>query len=490
MSPSRALFLALALAGLAGCRKDGRAQEPASVAEEAQLSGGVPLSGGVHALNGFVENRGQWAEEVRFFARRGGVEATVLGDALAFRPAGAAPLVLHLPSDSKERVVEGLGRLATRHHFLLGERSARDAAGYERVALRGVQEGVDVVLRADGGAFEYDLELAPGAALERFVIEVEGASALELRAPDVLVLHTEAGEVEQRIRASWQGDAREPVACRFRLLEPRGERRRFGFEAPGWDRERALTLDPSLVYLTYVGGVSQETLIEAEMDANGAVYLLASSFGTSPVTAGAWDVTPQGQDAWIGKLSADGSTLEWGTFLGGTKTEKPTDLALAPDGSLVVLGQTFSTDFPTTSGAWQTVLSQGASTKSDAFVTRLNASGSAVVWSTFYGGADTDGAWACAVYPNGDVLGSFEPFALGPPATPGVIDEVFNPGDLGLFRLSVDGSERLWQTYFRASSIDDMLIDGEGNAYLAGGILSGDLPLPRDAGARGGTTRD
>ncbi len=470
MQRSRALFYFMALAGLLGCSQEDRIEEALPAAMELR-------GGGLAPLQGFVENRGQWPEEVRFFARRGGVEATVLADALAFRPVGAAPLVLHLPGDSEERVVEGLGRLATRHHFLLGERQASDAAGYERVALRDVQEGVDVVLRADGGAFEYDLELAPGAPLDALVIEVEGASALELRAPDTLVLHTEAGEVEQRIRASWQGDAREPVACRFRLLEPRGERQRFGFEAPGWDPELALVLDPSLVWLTYVGGASQEYVVEAEMDAEGAVVLLANTFGATPVTPGAWSVTPQGADVWIGKLSADGSTLEWGTYLGGTKTEKPADIALAPDGTVVVLGQTFSADFPTTSGAWQTVLSQGASTKSDVFVARLSASGSALVWSTYYGGADSDSAWACALYPDGDVLAAFDPFALAPPATAGVIDEVFNPGDLGLFRLSADGTQRLWQTYFRASSIDDMLIDGEGNAYLAGGILSGDLPL-------------
>jgi hypothetical protein len=447
---------------------------------------------GIAGLNGFVENRGQWPDDVLFFARRGGVEATVRRDALAFRPVppsadapAPVPLVLHLPGDATCRVVEGLERLATQHHFLTGDRPASGAAGFERVALRGVLPGVDVVLRADGGAFEYDLVLAPGASLADFVVEVEGASRLELREASALVLQTEAGEVEQRIRASWQGEAGEAVACTFRALEPRNARQRFGFEAPTWDRDLALVLDPSLVYLTYVGGAGQELLIEAEMDAAGAMHLLARTAGGTPVTSGALQGAVDGlsPDAWIGKLAPDGSTLEWATFLGGSETDEPKDLALLDDGSVIVVGSTWSPGFPVTPGCFQEQIGGGGTTKADVFVARLHPTGSSLAWATFYGAENHDTAWACAAYQGGDVLVAFEPYVAGLASTPGALDETYDASDQALVRLSADGTQRLWQTYFRASTIDDLLIDEESNAYLVGHIFDSDAPLMTTPGA-------
>jgi hypothetical protein len=478
-------LLALALTPVfAGCCPDSCSDCVEPAVTETVKAPTPSLGGGIASLNGFVENKGQWPDEVLFFARRGGVEATVLRDALAFRPLPSsedepapAPLVFHLPGDADGRVVEGLDRVVTKHHFLLGDQHASDAAGFERVALRGVLPGVDVVLRADGGAFEYDLALMPGASLDDFVVEVEGAGALEVCEPDVLVLHTEAGKVEQRIRASWQGEEREPVACHFRVLEATNGRQCFGFEATDWDRALALVLDPSLVYLTYVGGSGQELLIEAEMDAAGAMYLLAKSAGGTPVTPGSLQGGATGSEAWIGKLSPDGSTLEWATFLGGSHTEDPRDLALGANGSVVVIGGTWSPNFPVTAGAFKELIGAGGITKSDMFVSCLAPAGDSLLWSTFYGGETSETGWACAIYPDGDVLLAFRPLSADPPSTPGALDEIYETGDQALVRLSADGTQCLWQTYFRVSTINDLLIDEDSNAYFVGHIFDSEAPL-------------
>jgi hypothetical protein len=472
----------------------------------------APHVGSIAGLTGFVENRGQWDDEVLFFARRHGVEVTVTRDALAFRPVpvlpeawrdvreqrldaermhgpwladpgGAevrvespAPLVLRLPGDARCRVVEGLAPLPTKHHFLVGARHATGALGYERVALRDVIEGVDVVLRADGDAFEYDLVLAPGARIEDVVIEVEGAFGAELRAADALVLATEAGLVEQRIPAAWQGAEREAVDARFRVLAPAGGRQRFGFEAPGWDRAREMVIDPTVVFLTYVGGSGTEYLREVEAGPEGSLYLLAFSSGGTPVTPGALQEAPSGADAWVAKLAPDGAALEWATFLGGSASEEASDFARTADGSLVVLGHTWSEDFPATSGTFQAAK---AGTKSDVFVAKLAAAGDALAWATFYGSeSQHDTSLACALYPNGDVLFAYHPYYVGdPPATPGVIDEVFDEDDKAFVRLSADGSQRIWQSYFRVSTVDDLVIDEEFNAYFGGAISQSLGPL-------------
>jgi hypothetical protein len=382
--------------------------------------------------------------------------------------------------------VEGLAPLPTKHHFLVGARHATGALGYERVALRDVIEGVDVVLRADGDAFEYDLVLAPGARIEDVVIEVEGAFGAELRAADALVLATEAGLVEQRISAAWQGAEPEAVDARFRVLAPAGGRQRFGFEAPGWDRAREMVIDPTVVFLTYVGGGGTEYLREVEAGPDGSLYLLAHSFGGTPVTVGALQETATGTDAWLGKLAPDGTALDWATFLGGSASEDPADFALAADGSLVMLGTTWSEDLPVTTGVYQEAKgpSSGLGTSSDVFVARITPAGDALVWSTFYGGDDYQIGLACDVYPNDDVLFAFDPHGGGdPPATPGAIDGVLDEGDKAFARLSADGSQQLWQTYFRVSTVDDVVIDEDSNAYIAGAISQSLGPLTTTPGA-------
>jgi hypothetical protein len=186
----------------------------------------------------------------------------------------------------------------------------------------------------------------------------------------VLVMHTRQGRIEQRIGASWEVDAtngaHRPVASRFLVLEPSDGRLRFGFEAPGRDPARAFVLDPSLVYATYVGGASQELLKDMHVDPAGAVYLTCRSPFGSPTTPGAYQGTPPGvYDVWVGKLSPDGKTLQWGTYLGGSDVEEPFGIDVDQNGTVVVMGNTWSSDFPTTAGSLQPSYGSSATMKSD-----------------------------------------------------------------------------------------------------------------------------
>lgn len=360
-------------------------------------------------LPGFVENRGQWPAEVRFFAKGGAIEATVVDDGLVLRPRfdpeareWPAPIVLRFP---RAGAVKGDGVLPTRHHFLRGPvSSARNVRGFQRVLLRGVAPGIDVVVRKGPAGFAYDLLVAPGATLEGFTVEVEGAEQLARRGDDVLEMTTSAGVVEQRIGASWQVDAASgkavPVASRFRVLEAANGKLRFGFAAPGRDPERAFVLDPTLVWVTYIGGPNQELLKDMEVRPDGAVYLTCRGQPGAPTTPGSLQHQPGDVfDIWIGKLSADATQLAWATFLGGTDVEEPFGLDVDQDGSVIVAGHTWSADFPTTPGSLQPTFA-GVATKSDLFVSRLAADGASLVWSTFYGGPDYENASCSALFPS------------------------------------------------------------------------------------------
>jgi len=493
------LFAAAAIAA-----SGAHAAQEASPAGTPRVTRGAPI----RTLNGFVENKGQWPEDVLFFAREGRIEATLLRDALVFRAmpevrlpelleaAGAPlltpltienphePIVLWLPEASSRPTVEGIGELPTLHHFIQSTGCASDARGFESVLYRDVQPGIDVQVRIDGSVFTYDVLLDPGARLSDLSFRVDGVSSLELADGRTLVMNTSAGVVEQHIGASWEVDAatgdRVSLSSQFVLLD--GSHAGFAFAAPDRDPARAMVIDPGLVYATYVGGSVQELLRQMVVGASGATYLLAQAFGAMPTTPGSYQTTfifPA--DAWIGKLAPDGKTLEWGTFLGGTEGDQGYGIALGADGSVVIAGHTWGS-FPTTPGALQPVFT-GISTKSDLFVSRLDPTGSSLVWSTYYGGPDYEVATAVAVLPNGDVVVAADPLYGSLAATPGAFDPVFNAGDQMLVRLSADGSSLVFHTYFRTSRILEIAVDETGDIYLAGDIFAEDAPLPTTPGA-------
>ncbi len=481
----------------------------------AQADGGVEArtthvrsSPRVATLSGFVENRGQWPADVRFLAREGGIEAVLLDDALVLHPmprrvqrsrldemlasvpgfgdpleesqfapppppepVPGPPLTIRFPGAG---AVEGEGALPTRHHFLLGTGSTRNVLGYERVVYREVAPGIDCVVRTDGGRYAYDLHVAAGADLGALSLELDGATSAELLDDGVLALETSAGRVEMRIGASWEVDPatgeRLTRIGRFRAPVSTDGRLRIGVEAHGRDPSRAFVLDPTLVYATYVGSTGQDVLREMAVGPDGAVYLVVDT-GFAPTTPGAYQrVQVGGLDAWAGKLSPDGTTLEWATYLGGSATDSVAAVGVDQDGTVVINGQTWSPDFPVTPDALDTV-NENAPSKSDIYVTRLTPDGSGIVWSTFFGGPDHDGEGTVALFPGGDVLVYGQATNVLPAPTPGAIDPVFVPGKPFMTRISADGTQLGFHTYF-AAGVNDIAFDADCNIYVTGGAGS------------------
>ncbi|HEX5009388.1 MAG TPA: SBBP repeat-containing protein [Planctomycetota bacterium] len=440
-------------------------------------------------LNGFVENSGQWPDEVLFFACDRGIGLTLLPDALVFRPVPdrvtgewPAPLVLRLP---RGLTAEGEGPLPTQHNFLLGSIRVSHARGFERVVYRDVIPGIDLAVHVGSQGFEYDVLAAPGADVGDLVLAVDGADSLSIEG-SVLAMQTAAGRVEQRIGSSWDADssgARTPVAGQFRLLPSTDGALHFGFDVAGHDPARSLVIDPSLVYATYVGGGAQEQLADMAVGADGGVYLTCRSTSPSPTTHGsAQPLLGGATDAWIGELASGGASLLWGTYVGGSDAETPIGVDVDEDGTVVVAGVTSSTDFPTTPGVLEP-FNAGVPNNQAFFATRLSADGSTFVWSTYYGGPDNKVLWASALMPSGNVLLAGESDTVNPPATPGAFDTSFDPGDQLIACLSADGSRLVFQTYFKASSISDIAFDADSQIVFCGQILAQDAPLPATPGA-------
>jgi hypothetical protein len=244
----------------------------------------------------------------------------------------------------------------------------------------------------------------------------------------------------------------------------------------------------ALVYSTYLGGSGVDFAFGIAVDASGDAYVAGTTGSANfPVTAGAFQTKCGGgclqgtPDGFISKLNPAGSALLYSTFLGGSGDDRLFALAVDSAGDAFVTGKTKSSDFPTTSGAFQTV-QQGII---NVFVSELNPAGSALVYSTYLGGSSTDQANALAVTSNGNAYVSGSTNSTNFPTTSGAFQTTLR-GAVNAFVTGVNptGSGLVYSTYLGGSATDvawGLKVDSSGNAYVAGQTISADFPATSGA---------
>ncbi|HEX9793113.1 MAG TPA: SBBP repeat-containing protein [Planctomycetota bacterium] len=468
-----------------------RANEPALSAPQTSLA--------------FVENRGQWDLPARFAATKGPLTLFCETDALVMRlesgadAAASSGVVVRLTFEgaAESVAIEGVGASTSARHYLRGRDAAAWHTGvpaYDGVRYENLHEGLDLYLREADGRLEYDLLLAPGADLEAFRIHCEGIEGLRIDADGSMVLETALGPILQTAPTTWQVNERGekvPVACGFRPLA----NDTFGFVVPQRDPALPLVIDPGLVWSTFFGGGAPDVAFALTLDGAGAPFVAGVSVSPNlPVTAGAYQTASAGAaDAYVAHFSADGGTLLWATYLGGSLSDQIDAIALDSNGDVVVAGMTDSPDFPTTAGAYdQTFNSIGV--HPDAFAAKLSTDGSTLLWSTFVGGSNGDEAWGLALGGADKVTIVGLTWSDDYPTTAGSFDPTFNGGSLDGFvsRLSADGGTLSWSTYLGGSGAPtsgDHYEGGyavgidptNGDVVVAGSTLSADFPTTAGA---------
>jgi uncharacterized protein (TIGR03437 family) len=429
--------------------------------------------------------------------------------------------------------------------YFIGNDSGRWRTGiphYARVKYQDIYPGIDVIFYGERQRLEYDFVLAPGADPRKIGIAFDGAEAVELDGSGDLLLRTAGGSLKQRAPRVYQqqGTLRHAVECRYRL----DGRNQIGFQPGAFDKRRPLVIDPVLSYSGLLGGSGDDSISNVVVDASGSAYIVGSTTSMDiPSQPGALRVPPGGgPDVFVTKLNAAGTAVVYSAFFGGSQADAGTGTGIAINsageayvtgttqssdfpttpaalrresnaGSFVtklnatgtmlaystyldnvraeayaiavddaanayVAGTTFSTDFPTTPGAFQTVL--GGS--NDAFLAKLNATGSAFVYSTFLGGSDIESASSVAVDHSGNVYITGGGKSVDFPTTPGAFQTEKAPGeseDAFVAKVNAAGSQLVYASYLGGSGAEgafDIVIDGSTNAYLTGITSSTDFP--------------
>lgn len=283
---------------------------------------------------------------------------------------------------------------------------------------------------------------------------------------------------------------RKSIEGAFKLSRSRSGRQQVAFALGAYDRSLALTIDPVLAYSTYLGGTGNDAADAIAVDSAGNAYIAGSTTSTDfpgASTSAIQPVNTGGIDAFVAKLNASGSALVYSTYLGGTGNDFARAIAVDNGGEVYIAGDTSSTDFHTTGSATQ----PSNAGLSDAFVAALVADGNALIYSTYLGGSGNDRASALAVDLSGNAYVAGATTSTDFPTQTPYHAMNAGGDDAFVTKLNGDGSALLYSTYFGGTDTDQakaIAINAAGNAFVAGTTASNNIPvaLPLQGSTGGG----
>ncbi|MBZ5723441.1 MAG: SBBP repeat-containing protein [Acidobacteriia bacterium] len=444
--------------------------------------GAVPSKPGVvqkygHLPLAFERNDGQSPSEIEFLARGPGYRIGLGSQGVIIqsrswrvttRFAGRGP---HIPG-------AGMQPLSVKSHYLVGNDAAHwrtDIPSFRQVVYRNVYPGIDVVYYGNQGQLEFDLIVAPGADPAQIGMDLEGVEKLWLDAQGRATLRAGGEDVSLHAPRLYQDSAngRKEISGRYVVKG----RYRLGFEIGSYDVALPLTIDPVLAYATYLGGSQNDRPYGIAVDGSGCSYIVGETWSTDfPRVHPMQQFETGDRDVFVAKISADGASLVYATYLGGSSMDSGRAIAVDGSGAAYITGLTRSRDFPTTPGVRKGSLAgQG-----DVFVAKLNPSGTGLAYSTYVGGAGDDTATSIAVDSAGNAYVAGSTTSLDFPLSHAVQSR-FRGGfsDAFVLELNPGGSSLVYSTYLGGGGSDvaqGVAVSAAGETFVVGSTDSSDFP--------------
>jgi hypothetical protein len=460
---------------------------------------GIPLT--------FIENVGQFDTRVRFQASNGNTTLFLTDDALwvsltelppqadpiseAKTPGAVAAddetgrqvnLKLSFIGANPHPRLDAFGELDTKVSFFTGADPSQwraDVPTWTGARYVELYPGIDLEITGQNGQMTPQLIVREPSSLQNVSVRLEGMDALAVEG-NHLRLTTSLGDFAlPLLTVEGVTPKTEPeisvIGEVYQVSSPFALGASLGSSLAV---NETSTSNSALLYSTYLGGIGDDLANDIAVDGAGNAYIVGSTSSIDfPTTTGAYAISYNAgaYDVFVAKLSADGQTLLFSTYLGGSDEEHASGVEVDDAGNTYVAGTTYSADFPTTAGALDRELSGGR----DAFVAKLNATGDSLVYSTYLGGDNWDYGNCVAIDDTGHVyVGGFTHGSF--PISAGAAQATFGgSGDGFAAKLSPDGSTLLYSTYLGGYSwevIDGISIDSSGNAYVAAHTHSTDFP--------------
>jgi Beta-propeller repeat len=448
--------------------------EPAPLrGDSSSLSRSEPIvieRGGSRPLR-FEANAGQWDPRVRFAAHSTGSTLLITDDrfwvsAVAIHLVGAQPST---PRGEQE--------LVTKSNFFLGSDPTRwrtNVPNYARVRATRWLSGVDVIWYGGATGLEYDLEVSAGVDARAIAFEIAGADSVAVTEDGSLEIATSEGALLQKPPLVVQGGRELPT----RYVLAGDAHVRFAFE--GYRLEEPLRIDPVLTYSTYLGGFGSDQGNGIAVDGSGSSYVAGTTQSTNlPTQGGVQSVNAGSFDVFVTKLNAGGSALVYSTYLGGLGADQANGIAVDSSGNAYVTGFTASTNFPTLN-AFQSTNRATCTDCTTAFVAKLGPSGSVLAYSTYVGGSGGESAAQVAVDGSGDATIVGLTRSTDFPTSFALQSTNKGSGNAFVTKLDAAGSALAYSTYLGGTGSDSgkgIALDASGNAYITGVAGSTNFPV-------------
>jgi len=452
----------------------------------------------------FTENHGQWDPRVQFranagraimwftvesayyqFVRRtddpdpvadsGSFAGGDLGESGRVRRESMVIQATFIGANPSPRM-HGEDKLDARTNYFIGNDPNEwhiDITNYRAIVYEDIYPGIDLKYYGNGQEMEYDFIVSPGVDFSRIRIKYEGAESVTVNEDGELIVWTQWGEVIERRPVVYQvvNNSRIKVGGEYSLKNDNS----FGFQITGdYDRNLPLVIDPVLSYSTYLGGGEIDFGYGIAVDDSGCAYVTGETRSWNFPTKDPIQPVNDSSMVFVAKLTSSGDGLVYSTYIGGWDARTEVGRAIAVDGSgcAYITGYTRSADFPTVNPI------QTYRGGLDVFVTKINSSGSALVYSTYLGGTSDDLGYYVAVdvmncaYVTGNTISSNFP-TQNPYQTDQAGEDVF------VTKLNSSGSGLVYSTYLGGSDNERgrcLAVDHEGCAYVTGYTYSTDFP--------------
>jgi hypothetical protein len=385
------------------------------------------------------------------------------------------------------------------NYFIGNDRSQwrSNVANYAAIRYEQIYPGIDWVVYGNPRQLEYDFIVAPRADPRQIELYIEGARALSVDDNGDLLVKVRGVKLRQLKPVIYQtavNGERRPVDGHYVL-----DHQHYGFALGEYDRSRPLIIDPAFVYSTYLGGSGGDSATAIAIDNVGNSYLAGQTTSSDFPTEKPFQTTNHNRqwgNAFVAKLNATGTALVYSTYLGGSGNtgfggDGATAIAVDATGNAYVAGYTASTDFPTV-GAIQPDNGAAANEGTNAFVTKLNAAGNAMMYSTYLGGSGRaqdknvtgDSASAIAVDAAGNAYVAGSTTSMDFPILNAFQGTNRSAGGINgsngfVSKLNPSGGALVYSTYLGGSFGDiarGIAVDRADSAYVVGSTASIDFP--------------
>ena len=457
----------------------------------------------------FTANQGQWDDEVQFRANAGGATMWFSSDGAYYqftrtiesedgdpisivdKRFGVAPddILDRKPNAVETMMIKatfvgaklnpqmiGVDMMEYKCNYFIGNDPNKwqtDVPNYAAVMYEEIYDGIDLKYYGNGRQMEYDFIVSPGADYSQIKIQYEGAESISINDNGELVVETNWGKIVEQRPLIYQidNDSRIAITGEYRMMGDNS----FSFElSSSYNPALPLVIDPLLSYSTYLGGSADDEGWAIAVDVSGNAYITGRTYSTDFPAEGAFQTNQDTIDVFVTKLNSSGNALVYSTYLGGNGSELGLGIALDGSRNVYITGYTLSTDFPI-EGGYQT--DQG---NNDAFVTKLNSSGNALVYSTYLGGSNNDIGAGIAVDGSGNayINGNTDSPDF-PTEAPYQSNHQGGAVDAFVTKLNSSGNALVYSTYLGGISADycwGIAVDNFGNAYITGQTSSTDFP--------------